>query len=402
MHNLEDYRTIIGNDIYADIHRRARKLYDKHFVHINSTYAGGGVAEMLVSLIPLMNNTGIETGWRVLAGNADFFNTTKKFHNGLQGEKINLSEVKKHLYVAQNDDFSTYTHISAHDAVVVHDPQPLPLVKFYKRKQPWIWRCHIDISHPDPDLWDFLAEFIIRYDVMIISSELYRKDLPIEQRIFPPAIDPLSAKNMPISAKLVEKNLARFGVKTDKPLLVQISRFDKWKDPVGVVKTFLKVKQEVDCRLVLCGSTASDDPEGEHIYREVEEMAGPYIESGDVVLINYESNILVNALQRSATAVLQKSIREGFGLTVTEAMWKGKPVVSTKVGGIPLQIEDNVNGLITDPDDDEGFAHNVLRVLKNPEWAAEIGAAGQDTVKNKFIITRLLSDYLDLMCDLVL
>lgn len=366
MHRLESYRPIVGNEVYADIHRRARKLYDKHFVHINSTYMGGGVAEMLVSLVPLMNNIGVETGWRVLAGNADFFNTTKKFHNGLQGEEINLSEVKKHLYVTQNEDFSTYTHITGHDAVVVHDPQPLPLVSFYKRKQPWVWRCHIDISHPSPELWAFLADFIIRYDVMIISSEEYRKpDLPIEQRVFPPAIDPLSSKNMDISTKLIEKNLQRFGVKTDKPLLVQVSRFDKWKDPLGVVRAYLKVKADHDCRLVLCGSTASDDPEGETILRQVEQEAGPHLASGDIVLINFDSNILVNALQRSATVIVQKSLREGFGLTVAEALWKAKPVVSTYVGGIPLQITDGESGLLTQHEDDEGFARNILRVLKD-------------------------------------
>jgi trehalose synthase len=399
MHNLEDYRSIVGNEVYADIHRRARKLYPKHYVHINSTYAGGGVAEMLNSLIPLMNNTGIDTGWRVLAGNADFFNTTKKFHNGLQGEQVNLTEVKKHLYVTQNEDFSTYTHIT-HDCVVVHDPQPLPLPTFYKKKQPWVWRCHIDITHPDPELWAFLAEFIIRYDVMIISNEAYRKDLPIEQRIFPPAIDPLSPKNMDLAPMLVKKNLDRFGVKTDKPLLVQISRFDKWKDPLGVVRAFMKVKQEVDCRLVLCGSMASDDPEGEVIYRQVEEEARPHIESGDLILIQYESNVLVNALQRSATVVLQKSIREGFGLTVTEALWKGKPVVSTTVGGIPSQISDGKNGLIVAPNDDDAFADAILRMLRNPDWATELGRAGRETVREKFLLTRLMSDYLDLMCDL--
>jgi trehalose synthase len=399
MHNLEDYRPIVGNAVYGDIHRRARKLYPKHYVHINSTYAGGGVAEMLNSLIPLMNNTGIDTGWRVLAGNADFFNTTKKFHNGLQGEEVNLTEVKKHLYVTQNEDFSTYTHVT-HDCVVVHDPQPLPLVTFYKKKQPWVWRCHIDITHPDKDLWDFLAEFIIRYDVMIISSEEYRKDLPIEQRIFPPAIDPLSPKNMDLAPMLVRKNLDRFGVKTDKPLLVQISRFDKWKDPLGVVRSFMKVKQEVDCRLVLCGSMASDDPEGEVIYRQVEEEARPYIESGDLILIQYESNVLVNALQRSATVLLQKSIREGFGLTVTEGLWKAKPVVSTRVGGIPLQITDGKDGLLVPPGDDDAFADAILRILRNPEFGEELGRNGRETVREKFLITRLMSDYLDLMCDL--
>lgn len=399
MNSLEDYRPIIGNDVYADIHRRARRLYPKHYVHINSTYAGGGVAEMLQSLIPLMNNTGIDTGWRVLAGNADFFNTTKKFHNGLQGEDVNLTEVKKHLYVTQNEDFSTYTHVT-HDCVVVHDPQPLPLVTFYKKKQPWVWRCHIDITHPNQELWDFLAEFVIRYDVMIISNEQYRKDLPIEQRVFPPAIDPLSSKNMDLAPMLVRKNLDRFGVKTDKPLLVQISRFDKWKDPLGVVRAFIKVRQEVDCRLVLCGSMASDDPEGEVIYRQVEEEARPYLESGDLILIQYESNVLVNALQRSATVLLQKSLREGFGLTVTEGLWKAKPVVSTRVGGIPLQIQDGVGGRLVEPGDDDSFAEAILQVLRDPEWAAEMGRRGKETVREKFLMTRLMSDYLDLMCDL--
>lgn len=397
MHCLEDYRRIVEPEVISSIHSKARRLYGKHIVHINSTYQGGGVAEILESFIPLMNDIGVDTGWRILHGNPDFFNITKKFHNGLQGDRINLSEMKKKLYLQANADFSLYTHID-HDCVIIHDPQPLPLIKFYRKRQPWIWRCHVDLSTPNPELWDFLSNFILRYDLVILSAEEYRKkDLPVEQRVIQPVIDPLSPKNMELSEQLIAKFLKKFGIPTDKPILSQISRFDKWKDPEGVLEVYKLVKEEIDCRLVLCGSMATDDPEGWVIYEKIKRKANRLVENKDVILITSENNILVNALQRVSAVIIQKSIREGFGLAVTEALWKERPVVASNVGGIALQIRDSENGFLVDPKDIRGTAEKVLKILKDPEMAREMGKKGKEVVKQSFLITRLILDHLDLL-----
>jgi len=397
MRRLEDYRGIVGDEVLHNIYKKARKLYGRHILHINSTYQGGGVAEMLHSLVPLMNDVGVDAGWRILYGNADFFTITKKFHDALQGKKIHLTKMKKDLYIQANEYFSLYTHIQ-HDCVVVHDPQPLPLISFYKRRQPWIWRCHVDLSSPAEDIWDFLKGFILKYDIVVVSNEKYkRSDLPVEQRVICPAIDPLSSKNKEISATTIAKALNKFGVPTDKPLVVQISRFDRWKDPEGVLDVFKLVREEVDCRLVLCGNMATDDPDGWVVYDKVRRKAKKLVDNGDVILITSENNILVNALQRSASVVVQKSLREGFGLVITEALWKGKPVVASNVGGIPLQIENGKTGFLVDPCDVEGFADRIVHVLREPDLARQMGERGREYVRERFLITRLLSDYLELL-----
>ena len=400
MIHLNDYREIVGDKTISNIYKKARGLYGRSMIHLNSTYMGGGVAEILNSLIPLFNEIGIDAGWRIIRGNPDLFNITKKFHNALQGDKINLSEIKKKLYVQTSEDFSVYTHLD-HDCVIIHDPQPLPLINFYRKKQPWIWRCHIDISHPNKQLWEFLKGFILNYDIAIFSSEEYKKDdIYLDQKIIHPVIDPLSPKNMELSEKVISKYLKKFGVPTDKPLLTQISRFDKWKDPEGVLDVFKLVKSEVDCRLVLCGSMATDDPEGVKIFKQVEKKASELIAKGEVILITSENNILVNALQRRSDVIIQKSIREGFGLVISEALWKERPVVASNVGGIPLQIVDGVNGFLVDPFDNEGFADRIVEIIKHPNLGKELGEKGKESVRKKFLVTRLLSDYLDLMRDM--
>lgn len=401
MKRLNDYREIVSDDIISDIFKRARTVYGKRVIHINSTYMGGGVAEILTGFVPLMNDVGVDMGWRILHGNPDFFDITKKFHNSLQGEPINLSEIKKRLYLEANEAFSTYTHLT-HDCVIIHDPQPLPLIQFFKKKQPWIWRCHVDLSHPDETLWNFLKGFILRYDITVISNRKYEKpDLPIEQRIIYPVIDPLTPKNMNLSVKDISKYLKKFKVPTDKPLLTQISRFDKWKDPLGVLEIFKLVKKEIDCRLVLCGSMATDDPEGIVIHEKVIQKANNLIESGDLILITSENNILVNALQRSSSVIIQKSIREGFGLTVTESLWKEIPVVASNVGGIPLQISDGETGFLCEPDDNQGFADKIIELLRHPDMGKEMGKKARESVRKKFLITRLVLDYLDLLNDVM-
>jgi len=398
--NIDAYRDVVGDEVIAQIYRKARALYGLRALHINSTYYGGGVAEILDSFVPLMNDVGVEMDWRTLRGTPDFFNITKKFHNALQGDSLNLTEIKKKVYIQTNEDFSTYCHIT-HDCVVVHDPQPLPLIRFYRKRQPWVWRCHVDFSNPHPQLWEFLKEFVLRYDLVVVTAEQYKKPrLPVEQRVVHPAIDPLSPKNRDIPERTVAKHFRKFGITLDKPLIVQISRFDKWKDPEGVIEVFKLVRQEVDCRLVLCGSMATDDPEGQQVYDRVRRRANHLIRQGDVILVASENHILVNALQRKAAVVLQKSLREGFGLTVTEALWKGKPVVASRVGGIPLQIADGTNGFLVDPRDTEGFAERIVRVLRDPELAHHLGEEGRRTVRERFLITRLMLDYLDLLLEL--
>ncbi len=394
---LEDHRPIVGDAVMAEIYRKAEPLRGKSIIHVNSTYQSGGVAEMILSLVPLLNDAGIHTEWKILTGCGDFFNITKSFHNGLQGEAIPLTDAERRLYIHTNEEFSRLLPIDC-DCVVVHDPQPLPLIQFYEKRQPWIWRCHVDLSNPQMHLWDFLQEYVLKYDRMVISHEQYRREnLPLPQRICHPAIDPLSDKNRDLTEEEVAAILQEFNVPTDKPLITQISRFDKWKDPEGVVDVFRRVREKVDCRLVLCGSMAPDDPEGWTIYRGVEEKARDLLESGDVLLITVENNLLVNALQRASAVILQKSLREGFGLTVTEALWKGKPVVSSRVGGIRLQIQDGVSGFLLEPTDTEGFASRVVQILQDPALAERLGRNGKEYVREHFLITRKLLDYLDML-----
>ncbi len=266
-----------------------------------------------------------------------------------------------------------------------------------------MWRCHIDLSDPDPRLWHYLKGFILRYDVMLVSHPDYlHEDLPVPQRIVHPSIDPLAAKNIALDDEELARILARENIPLDKPLMTQVSRFDPWKDPLGVVEVFKKVREEVDCRLVLCGSMASDDPEGFVIYEQVAQNARELIDSGDVIVIAKDSpSLFINALQRVSSVILQKSTREGFGLTVAEAMWKGKPVVASHVGGIPLQITHGKTGFLVDPRDLDDVARVVIELLRDPELRDTIGAQAREAVREKFLITRLLSDYLDVLNDVL-
>lgn len=399
--NIEDYRIIVGDETIADILRIAKKLYTKRIILINSTYQGGGVAEMVSSLVPLLNDVGMVADWRILFGNPDFFTVTKKFHNALQGGEINLTKMKKRLYTETNENFLVFSHID-HDCVIIHDPQPLPLIRYYRKRQPWIWRCHVDLSNPNKELWEYLKGFILRYDMVIVSNEKYKKsDLPVEQRVIYPAIDPLCAKNKEISTETIKKTLRKFKITTDKPIITQISRFDKWKDPEGVIDVFKIVKEKIDARLILCGNMAADDPEGTRVYESVKRKANSLIKKGDVILLTRENNILINVLQRISDVIIQKSLREGFGLVVTEALWKEKPIVASNVGGIPLQVKDGKNGFLLEPEDTMGFAEKIIELLKKPALSREMGRKGKEVVRNKFLITRLLKDYLNLLNDVI-
>jgi trehalose synthase len=394
MLRLEDFRKIVPDELLAEIYQRARHLYNKHIVHLNATYQGGGVAEILYSLAMLMNDVGIDTGWRILHGSQEFFEITKSFHNALQGAKINLTDTKKKLYIQVNENFAKFTHIE-HDCVIIHDPQPLSLIRSYRKRQPWIWRCHIDLTEPNPELWDFLKGFILKYDQIVFSSEKYfKKDLPVDQRLMFPAINPLSPKNRDISEKTMLEQIERVGVPTDKPVISQVSRLDPWKDPEGVIDVFKIVKEKVDCRLVFCYNVASDDPEGMRMFDKVYKKAGPMVKTGDIIFVVGNSETLVNAIQRYSSVIIQKSTREGFCLAVTEALWKGTPVVASNVGGIPVQIEDGKNGYLLEPMDNKGFADRIIHLLVNPKDREQLGKNAKETVRKKFLITRLLSDYL--------
>jgi trehalose synthase len=397
LRSLDDYVDIVGIEPIAAIFRKARKLYDKRICHINATFLGGGVAEILGRLVPLLNEAGLRAAWRTIHGSPAFFGVTKKFHNALQGGPLNLSKNKKDLYLCVNEEFSKFTDLD-YDCVIVHDPQPLPLIRFCRKVQPWVWRCHIDVSSPSLELWRFLEKFLIRYDKVIFSSEKYlQDDLPVQQHVIHPAIDPLSLKNLDLPKQDIDKYIAKAGIPTDKPLVTQVSRMDPWKDPEGVLQVYERIRQQVDCRLLFCYNLATDDPEGMEIYTKIRTAAAPWIEKGDVLFVVGNDEILVNAVQRFSDVIIQKSIREGFGLTVAEAMWKGKPVVAGNVGGIPLQIEHGQSGFLVDPHDYDECANRVVTLLKDRELARAVGEKARQRVKDKFLITRLMLDYLDLI-----
>jgi len=395
--SLDKYNDVVGDETIEKIFDEASSLSEKTVVHINSTYQGGGVAEILNSLIILMNDVGIKTDWRILHGDLDFFTITKKFHNALQGEKINLSNKKKEIYYINNVNNAIFTHIN-HDFVIVHDPQPLPIITCYKKKQPWVWRCHIDISDPMKGLWDHLKMFILKYDAMVVSMDKFReKEIPeriMPQYIIRPSVDPLTIKNKKVSDSTISRYLSKSGLNQDKPIICQVSRFDKWKDPEGMVKIFKLIKEKVDCQLVLVGSMATDDPEGQDIFENLEKTVE---DEKDVHLIINASDIVINALQRASSVVIQKSLKEGFAITVSEALWKGTPVVASNVGGIPSQVIDGKNGYLLDPKDYNGFAEKITWLIENPDIAKEMGQYGKEHVKNNFLITRHLLDYIQLL-----
>ncbi|MBN1846463.1 MAG: glycosyltransferase [Sedimentisphaerales bacterium] len=401
MLTLDDFREIIPDKKLSEIYQRASKLYNKSIVHVNATYQGGGVAEILNSLVPLMNDIGIQTGWRVLHGSLDFFEITKEFHNGLQGRDIDLTEEKRRMYMQLNGNFSAYTHIE-HDCTIIHDPQPLPMIKFYQKHGAWIWRCHIDLSDPNATLWDFIKGFLIKYDMTILSSEQYaHQDLPVPHRIIPPAINPLTMKNKDLDEDAVREQIEQAGIPTDKPVITQVSRLDPWKDPEGVLDIFKLVKQKVDCRLLFCYNLAADDPEGLRVYDHICQRAQEDVERGDIIFVEGNQETLVNAVQRFSDVIIQKSVREGFCLAVTEALWKARPVVASNVGGIPLQIEDGVSGYLLEPHDLHGFAERIVHILENPGEGERLGQNARETVREHFLITRLLTDYLDLLHQVV-
>ncbi len=398
LRKLTDYRGIVGNKKVAEIYRKARKIRKKHILHINSIPYGGGVAEILRSAVPLMNDVGIDVGWRTMVGSPDFFRTTKKFHNALQGDAIALTHKKIKLYEETNQVFSKFTHLD-HDLVVVHDPQPLPIIKFYRKKQPWIWRCHIDLSRPNQKLWDYLKDFVLLYDMVIYQMEEFAvHGVPEDYRVIKPSIDPLSMKNMPIPKSTINKYIKKAGVDPRRPIISQVSRFDKWKDQIGVLRVFDRIRREMDCQLLLVGDVALDDPEGQEMY---ERLHADVKGREDVRVIVGAHDIMVNVVQRASDVVLQKSTREGFGLTVSEALWKETPVVASNVGGIPSQVIEGENGYLVDPYDYNYAAKKVMDLLSDKHMRDDMGIKGRQHVKENFLITRLIEDWIGLWTEML-
>ncbi|WP_374576252.1 glycosyltransferase [Phenylobacterium sp.] len=387
--SLEDYRALIGEQAVERILAKAERLHDVHVLNVNSTYYGGGVAEILASLTLLMNAAGIKTGWRVIQGRPDFFSVTKKMHNALQGADIEMTDLKTQIYEEVAYENSVRNHID-HDVVIVHDPQPLPLIRHYRRRAPWIWRCHVDMSRPNPGLWSYLSPFVEEYDAVVFSLPEYAQKLTTPQRFITPAINPFSTTNKALSDSEIDERLSRYGIPTDLPLVVQVSRFDKWKDPHGVIDAVKLARTQVDCRLVLVGNVATDDPEGQEVFASLCDCADDRI-----IILSVQDSALVNALQRRAAVVLQKSIREGFGLTVTEAMWKGAAVIGGRAGGIRRQIEDGVNGFLVGSI--EEAADRIVLLLKDRELAKRLGDAAQESVRRHFLMSRLMEEWLDLI-----
>jgi len=386
---VADYEPMIGAEAVERIGRKAERLHDMHVVHVNSTYYGGGVADILSSLTLLMNASGIRTGWRVLQGRPDFFSVTKKMHNALQGDDIDLGELNCNIYEEVVFENAARMHLD-HDFVIVHDPQPLPLINFLRKKEPWVWRCHIDLSTPHPELWRYLRDFVERYDAVVMSLPEYAQKISPPQRFIMPAINPFSTTNKSLSDAEIEDRLSQYEIPTDLPLVVQVSRFDKWKDPQGVIEAFRMARREVDATLVLIGNVATDDPEGQEVFTRLCSNSEERIR-----ILSVQDSTLVNALQRKAGVVLQKSLREGFGLTVAEAMWKGAAVVGGRTGGIRHQIEDGVNGFLVDTIDQA--AERIVQLLRDPEMRQRLGARARETVRQRFLMTRLMEDWLDLI-----
>jgi trehalose synthase len=394
---LDQYAQIVGADVTEHLRQLSRSLAGSRIIHVNSTKEGGGVAEILHKLLPLKHSLGLQADWHVINGDQDYYNCTKTFHNGLQGAHVAVNDRQLAHYEEINEQFAKdhAEELADADIVYIHDPQPAAVLNFIPRRRgKWIWRCHIDISRPNRPLWRYLSRFVRNYDASIFSLPEFTRHLPHTQFIIPPSIDPLSDKNKELSAEEIAAVHGKFNLDPERPIILQVSRFDRFKDPVGVIEAYRMARRFAPLQLVLAGGTATDDPEGATVLKEVRQAAGddPDIH---VLLLPPDSHRTINALQRAAHIVVQKSIREGFGLTVTEAMWKSKPVIGGDVGGIRLQVVDNYTGfLVRTP---EGAALRIRYLLHRRERLQEMGERGKRHALENFLLTRHLRDYLALM-----
>jgi len=391
---LADYEEIVGSDVTQELYVLAERVKGRRLQNINSTPVGGGVAEILTRMIPLLRELGIDATWDVIKGDQAFFNVTKAFHNALHGKQEEITDEMLASYRSTTEANLKEMTITG-DVVLVHDPQPAGLIG---RKRDlgrhWIWRCHIDVSAPEARVWEFLRPYVGQFDAAIFSMPDFAQHLPIPQYMVAPSIDPLADKNKELTPDYVAQVLEKYGLDPERPIVTQISRFDRLKDPLGVINAYKMVKRRQDCQLVLAGGGASDDPEGEEVLREVEQAA-----AGDrdihILLLPPFSDLEINALVRGSTVVFQKSIKEGFGLTVSEALWKRKPVIGGAVGGIKLQVINGVTGfLVHSP---EGAAKRLSQLLGDRALCNRIGDSGYQHVKQNFLLTRHVKDYMLVM-----
>ena len=390
---LDDYDPVLGSGEVAELRALASHLQGRTVEMVNSTAVGGGVAEILSRLVPILQELGLAIRWDVITGGNDFFEITKAFHNALHGGPYEMPPESFEVFLAYNQQNRARLQLEA-EFTVIHDPQPAALIEARRnRSGHWVWRCHIDLSRPNPTVWSFLEPYVIRYDGAIFSSPEFSRQLPIPQYLFYPCIDPLAEKNRELEPELVRATLERYGIDPKRTILTQISRFDRLKDPVGVVRAYQGVKRYLDCQLVLAGGGATDDPEGGAVLEEVRQAAG---NDPDIHVLELPpwSALEINALQRGSTVVIQESLREGFGLTVTEALWKKKPVVASAVGGIPTQVIHKHTGMLAHSV--EGAAYQIRFLLSNPSIAARLGEQGHEHVREHFVITSNVKRYLTL------
>lgn len=398
--SFENYVPLLDHELVQEIRDLAKRFQGARILQINATPYGGGVSELLRSMIPIYRSLGIEAHWQVIFGDEKFFEVTKSFHNALQGMQYLLDRGSKEEYRSHNTRNARLLKES-YDYAIVHDPQPALLRHYHGRDSTkWVWRCHIDTSTPNPMVWEYLHPYIQEYDAAVFTCrEFVPPDLDMRIAIIPPAIDPLSPKNMDLPSDLCRQVVDWIGIDPSRPLVTQISRFDPWKDPQGVIDAFLIVKGEVpDAQLVMAGSMALDDPEAWHMYHDIMDYAKQF---DDIyIFTNFQGigNIEVNSLQRLSTVVIQKSLKEGFGLVVSEALWKGTPVVAGKAGGIPLQLQHGVSGFLVETV--EECAEKILYLLRHPQEAKEMGQRGREWVRQNYLIPRLIRDELSLLASL--
>ena len=391
MVTVKDYAEITGQSVIDELFILGDRASRLKIQHINSTAVGGGVAEILNRLIPMFGQLGVTSTWDVIKGGDRFYLITKKMHNALHGVDVTFSQDEFDYFLEINRENSKSITFDS-DVVFIHDPQPIGLVDMRGNlDSKWVWRCHIDFSEPKEQIWLFLKNYIEKFDSAIFSAPAFSRSLATRQVLISPSIDPLSDKNRDLDQNYIDSVFNKFKIDRSRPVITQISRFDYLKDPVGVIQAYKLVKRYIDCQLVLAGGGATDDPEGEKVLADVNKAS-----DGDkdifILLLPPSSDLEINALQRGSTVVLQKSLREGFGLTVAEALWKSKPVIASAVGGIPLQIKHKYGGILTHSI--EGTAYWIKQLINEPKFAAELGKNGYEHIRQNFLITRQLRDYL--------
>ncbi len=402
MNAIEAYGDVAGPDVVDHLRQLAVLLEGVKVVHVNSTRVGGGVAEILTKLVPLKQDLGIEVRWEVITGEPDFYQCTKSFHNALQGNRTQIPDTLFKAYEETNARNAEELRSVLQDAdiVFIHDPQPVPLLRYFPdRRGKWIWRCHIDVSRPYRPIWKYLRNYAAEYDASVFSLADFAQQLPHTQYLIPPSIDPLSEKNMDLDQDHVRKVQTEFGIDPERPTMLQVSRFDRFKDPIGVIEAFFLAKSFVPpLQLVLAGGGATDDPEGDAVLSEVRAKAADHPDV-HILLLPPDAHLTINALQRAADIIVQKSVKEGFGLTVTEAMWKGKAVIGGDTGGIRLQVMDHHTGFrVRTP---EGAALRLRYLLNHPNRLMEMGHKAREFVRENFLLTRHLREYLTLMVALL-